>query len=109
MGKGFSMLNFYLDLSEAIDDGGDVSAVDNSDFEGTSIPEPGKYTIPSNQFLSEDKREDLREWVLSAAMDTQYEQEPVTADFMGEVKMEIIEQLDHLVRRFDRDAIAIQD
>ena len=56
-GMGFVMLNRYLDLSEAIEDG-DASMLDNTDFVGTDIPSPYEFgKLPSEQYLADEKRE----------------------------------------------------
>jgi intraflagellar transport protein 172 len=58
----FVLLNHYLDISEAIEEG-DASTIDNSDFVGTDIPAPFDYALPKVQFLNDDKREEVRDWV----------------------------------------------
>jgi len=58
----FVLLNHYLDISEAIEEG-DASMIDNSDFVGTDIPAPFDYALPKVQFLDDDKREEVRDWV----------------------------------------------
>jgi len=64
----FVFLNRYLDLSEAIEDGERTSGgLDNSDFQGTEIPYD--YPLPSEQWLDEEKREEVRDWVLQLSMD----------------------------------------
>jgi len=64
----FVFLNRYLDLSEAIEDGERTSGVlDNTDFQGTEIPYD--YPLPSEQWLDEEKREEVRDWVLQLSMD----------------------------------------
>jgi len=66
----FVFLNRYLDLSEAIEDGEPTSAgLDNSDFKGTEIPYD--FALPSEQCLDEDRREEVRDWVLQLSMDQQ--------------------------------------
>jgi intraflagellar transport protein 172 len=107
-GKGFVMLNHYLDLSEAIDDQ-DVGTVDNTDFADTDIPTPYDHALPTEHFLAQDKREEIRDWILSAAMDSDVEQDPINMKWLGEVRTEIGEQLEHMVRRFDRDAVVIEE
>jgi len=73
LSMAFVFLNRYLDLSEAIDDG-DISMVDNSDFVGTDIPTPMEFGLPKNHWLDEDRREEIRDWVLALSMDRQVEQ-----------------------------------
>ena len=53
----------YLDLSEAIEDGERTSAnLDNSDFKSTEIPYD--FALPTEQFLDDEAREEVRDWVL---------------------------------------------
>lgn len=74
MSLAFVLLNRYLDLSEAIDDG-DLGMVDNTDFLGTDIPAPLDISLPKQQYLPESKREQVRDWVLAVSMDNKIEQE----------------------------------
>jgi len=69
----FVLLNRYIDLIEAIEDG-DTSTLDNADLADTCIPSPFDYELPKNQYLNEDKREEIREWVLAMSMDQAVEQ-----------------------------------
>ena len=58
----------YLDLSEAIEDGERTSAnLDNSDFKSTEIPYD--FALPTEQFLDDEAREEVRDWVLQLSMD----------------------------------------
>eukprot|EP01138_Halocafeteria_seosinensis_P002138 gb/GECG01002188.1/.p1 GENE.gb/GECG01002188.1/~~gb/GECG01002188.1/.p1 ORF type:complete len:1780 (+),score=281.74 gb/GECG01002188.1/:1-5340(+) len=69
----FVMFNRYLDLAEAMEDES-VSQVDNSDFAGTEIPPPHEFRIPEQQWLPDDQRETVRDWVLTISMDQKVEQ-----------------------------------
>ena len=69
----FVLLNRYIDLTEAIEDG-DASMLDNADFQGTCIPEPFRNGVPRQQYQAEDKREEARDWVLAVSMDSSVEQ-----------------------------------
>ena len=69
----FVLLNHYLDISEAIEEG-DASMIDNSDFVGTDIPAPFDYALPKVQFLDDDKREEVRDWVLQISMNQEVDQ-----------------------------------
>ena len=90
----FVLLNRYLDVSEAIEDG-DAGMIDNSDFTYTDIPSPYDFTLPKDQvsvnglliaaavranalpwlqFLDEGKREEIRDWVLAISMDSSVSQ-----------------------------------
>merc|ERR1711988_1376470 len=78
---GFVLLNRYVDLTEAIDEG-DASLIDNSDFvDVTHISTVDERTLPSQQYISaEDEREEVRDWVLSVCMDAKIEQSLPPAD-----------------------------
>jgi len=71
-GTAFVMLNRFLDIIEAIDEGDSASALENSDFVDTDIPYD--FPIPTNHAVSEEKREEAREWVLSVSMEAEMEQ-----------------------------------
>ena len=67
----FMFLNRYLDLSEGIEEN-NLDALDNTDFVDTDIPL--EVPVPSSQFVPEDKREEIKEWVLAVSMDQRVEQ-----------------------------------
>ncbi|KAI8482238.1 hypothetical protein Bbelb_400200 [Branchiostoma belcheri] len=67
----FVFLNRYLDLSEAIEEGS-LDMLDNSDFQDTDIP--FEISLPEKQHLPDDKREEVKEWVLAVSMDQRVEQ-----------------------------------
>ncbi|KAM7445695.1 hypothetical protein ABFA07_005947 [Porites harrisoni] len=67
----FVFLNRYLDLSEGIEEGS-LDMLDNSDFADTDIP--FEVPVPDKQHLPEDKREEVKEWVLAVSMDQKVEQ-----------------------------------
>ncbi|GMH63033.1 hypothetical protein TrST_g9919 [Triparma strigata] len=69
----FMLLNRYVDLIEAIEEG-DMSGIDNSDFsEATNVP--FDTPLPTYFYLPEhDSREEIRDWVLSICMDNNIEQ-----------------------------------
>ena len=73
LSQAFVFLNHYLDLTEAIDDG-DASMMDHSDFVDTDLPSPVDYDLPKQQHLSEERREEVRDWVLALSMDQKVEQ-----------------------------------
>ena len=60
-------------MSEAIEDG-NMDMLDNSDFVETDIPPPYKMGLPPKQFLGEDEREDVRDWVLTLSVDAEVDQ-----------------------------------
>ena len=77
LSMAFVFLNHYLDLSEAIEEG-DATMIDNSDFVGTDIPAPFDYALPKQQYLDEDTREEVRDWVLQISMNQQVDQSLTT-------------------------------
>ena len=107
--KGFIMLNHFLDLVEAIDDGGDSSGCDNTDFEKTNIPAPTEHPIPTSYFLNEDRRESTRDWILATAMEMSGMHEGIDQEWLNEIRSNVGSQLEHVVRRYDREGLAIQD
>ncbi|XP_071962115.1 intraflagellar transport protein 172 homolog [Antedon mediterranea] len=67
----FVFLNRFLDLTEAIEDGS-LDMLDHSDFQDTDIP--FEIPLPEKQHVTEDKKEEVKEWVLSVSMDQKVEQ-----------------------------------
>ncbi|XP_019854613.1 PREDICTED: intraflagellar transport protein 172 homolog [Amphimedon queenslandica] len=67
----FIFYNRFLDLSEAIEEGS-LDMIDNSDFVDTDIP--FEVPLPEQPFMTEDKQEEIKEWVLALSMDRQVEQ-----------------------------------
>ncbi|GBG27682.1 Intraflagellar transport protein 172-like [Hondaea fermentalgiana] len=108
LGKAFVILNRYLDLSEAIDEG-ELGDLDNTDFQDTDIPEPHKNPLPKSHFLPDNTREEIREWILSAAMDADVEQEPLDQAWFQETTLTVAENTTQLVRMFERGAMPIEE
>ncbi|KFO82193.1 Intraflagellar transport protein 172, partial [Cuculus canorus] len=67
----FIFLNYFLDLSDAIEEG-NVDSLDHSDFQGTDIP--FEVPLPAQQHVPEEKREEVRDWVLTMSLDQRLEQ-----------------------------------
>uniref|UniRef100_A0A8D0H134 Uncharacterized protein n=1 Tax=Sphenodon punctatus TaxID=8508 RepID=A0A8D0H134_SPHPU len=67
----FIFLNRFLDLTDAIEEGS-LDALDHSDFQSTDIPY--EVPLPAKQHVSEEKREEIRDWVLTMSMDQRLEQ-----------------------------------
>lgn len=67
----FVFLNRYLDLSEGIEEW-NLDMLDNSDFTDTDIP--FEVPVPDKQHLPEEKREEVKQWVLAVSMDQKVEQ-----------------------------------
>merc|ERR1711959_267620 len=97
LNMGFAFLNYYLDLSEAIEDG-NIEYFDNSDFNGTEIPSPFDYELPKQQYLTDEKREETRDWVLAVSMDREVE---TPEDMKGALEDLALE--DHELMRLERD------
>ncbi|GMH58994.1 hypothetical protein TrRE_jg3276, partial [Triparma retinervis] len=74
MNLAFMLLNRYVDLIEAIEEG-DMSGIDNADFaDATNVPFDTQ--LPTYFYLpSHDAREEVRDWVLSICMDNSIEQQ----------------------------------
>lgn len=71
LNMAFVYLNRYLDLIEAIDEP-DGEQLDNADFAETDIPYD--FALPSEHFLAEGEREEVRDWVLTLSMDQRVDQ-----------------------------------
>jgi intraflagellar transport protein 172 len=67
------MLNRLLDLQEAMDEGS-TAGIDNADFVGTDVPPPHDMPLPAAAWLSEEKREETKDWVIAVSMDHAGEQ-----------------------------------
>jgi intraflagellar transport protein 172 len=67
----FVFYNRFLDLSEAIEDG-NFDMLDNTDFADTDIPM--EVPLPEQPFMTEEQREDIKEWVLALSMDQRVDQ-----------------------------------
>jgi len=67
----FVFFNRFLDLTEAIDDP-ETGMMDNADFADTDVP--FDFPLPDNHTVSEDQREEVRNWVLQISMDHTAEQ-----------------------------------
>ncbi|XP_055005694.1 intraflagellar transport protein 172 homolog [Boleophthalmus pectinirostris] len=67
----FIFLNHFLDLCDAIEEA-TLDGLDHSDFVDTDIP--FEVPVPSKLFVSEEQREQIRDWVLMVSMDQRLEQ-----------------------------------
>ncbi|KAM3856962.1 intraflagellar transport protein 172 homolog [Vipera latastei] len=67
----FIFLNRFLDLTDAIEEGS-LDALDHSDFQNTDIP--FEVPLPAKPHISEEQREEIRDWVLTVSMDQRLEQ-----------------------------------
>jgi intraflagellar transport protein 172 len=67
----FVCWNRLLDLTEAIEEG-DLSMLENADFEGTDVP----FDIPlPEKPMSSERLEQIRDWVLQTSLDQKVNQE----------------------------------
>ncbi|POI27903.1 hypothetical protein CIB84_008347, partial [Bambusicola thoracicus] len=57
--------------AKAIEEG-NLDSLDHSDFQGTDIP--FEVPLPAHQHVPEEKREEVRDWVLTMSMDQRLEQ-----------------------------------
>lgn len=75
LNMGFVFLNRYLDLADAIQDpeGGVAALGDAADFENTDIP-VYDIPLPDSNFINEDQREKIKDWVLQVSMDQKVDQ-----------------------------------
>jgi len=69
----FFFLNRFLDISDAIEDP-ENAAIDNTDFMETDIPSPYDLDMPEQAHISNDKVEEIRDWVLGWSMDQSVQQ-----------------------------------
>uniref|UniRef100_A0A1X7UFZ4 Uncharacterized protein n=1 Tax=Amphimedon queenslandica TaxID=400682 RepID=A0A1X7UFZ4_AMPQE len=70
--KSIAMLILLLIFQcQAIEEGS-LDMIDNSDFVDTDIP--FEVPLPEQPFMTEDKQEEIKEWVLALSMDRQVEQ-----------------------------------
>lgn len=71
--EAFIMLNHYLDVCEAIEDGSG-NMVDHGDLTATDFPR--SVPLPEEIHLKNtpDQHEEVREWVLAVSMDQQVDQ-----------------------------------
>jgi intraflagellar transport protein 172 len=85
LSMAFVFLNRYLDISEAMEEGGDSSTtLDNSDFVETGIPVD--FPLPEKQFLSDKDREKVRDYVLELSMNEKVQQSLNVADLAAVFK-----------------------
>lgn len=62
----FIFLNHFLDLADSIEEG-TLDTLDHTDFQGTDIP--FEVTLPSKLHVSEEKKEQIRDWLLTVSME----------------------------------------
>lgn len=97
-GQAYMFYNRFLDISEAMEDQ-DSSGIDNSDFADLSIPSPYNCKLPKKeeQYATEDNEEEVREKVLSWALDDSIDSEQALEDLKA--NLEWAELID---KRFNR-------
>lgn len=59
-------LNHYLDITDAISDGQN-EMIDDTDLQGTDFPT--NVPLPQTMYVDEERHEQVREWILTNAMD----------------------------------------
>ncbi|GAX77698.1 hypothetical protein CEUSTIGMA_g5141.t1 [Chlamydomonas eustigma] len=73
LNMAFVLLNRFLDLCDAMDEPDSTSAaLENADFASTDIP--FDFHIPQRAYVTEDQREDVRNFILELSMDQSVEQ-----------------------------------
>ena len=74
LSDAFVFLNRYLDVTEAMDEDppGAAKDLDHDDFEATDVPVD--FPMPSEHFVPEHTREEVRDWVLALSMDQDVDQ-----------------------------------
>ena len=68
------MLNRYLDIYEVIEDPNNNNLGDNSDFQNTDIPSPYDVPLPEKNLINDQKKEELRDWLLQMSINQKVEQ-----------------------------------
>ncbi|KAI9351150.1 hypothetical protein DFJ73DRAFT_789886 [Zopfochytrium polystomum] len=68
----FVCWNRFLDISDAIEEGGDASMIENTDFAKSDIP--FDVELP-HENMPEQKRDEVRNWVLQVSLDQKIKQE----------------------------------
>jgi len=64
--EAFVFLNHYLDLTDAIVDGQN-EMIDDTDLQGTDFPT--NVPLPQTMYVENEQHEQVREWILTNAMD----------------------------------------
>lgn len=64
--EAFVFLNHYLDLTDAIADGQN-EMIDDTDLQSTDFPT--NVPLPQTMHVENDQHEQVREWILTNAMD----------------------------------------
>lgn len=70
----FVLYNRFLDIANAIDDGGDLTGLDNVDFVGTGLPSPDQLADEPAHYVGDAQKEEARDWVLAVSMDSRVDQ-----------------------------------
>lgn len=60
----FVLLNRYLDIFEVIEDPENNNLGDNTDFNNTDVPSPYDVPLPEKNVINEQKKEEIRDWLL---------------------------------------------
>lgn len=70
--EAFVFLNHFLDLEECIEEAGDTNVLDVDDLRVTDFPL--EVPLPARLNITQNQREEAREWVLAISMDQKIEQ-----------------------------------
>ena len=68
----FVCLNRFLDIAEAMDEQDSALSIENHDFVNTGVP--FEFELPTQHYVPESEREEIRDWVLSISMDQSVDQ-----------------------------------
>eukprot|EP01029_Cantina_marsupialis_P015583 TRINITY_DN3415_c0_g1_i3.p1 TRINITY_DN3415_c0_g1~~TRINITY_DN3415_c0_g1_i3.p1 ORF type:complete len:801 (+),score=314.00 TRINITY_DN3415_c0_g1_i3:205-2607(+) len=71
----FVYFNRFVDLIEVINKESDIDMLDNTDFLETGLPSVFDLVLGEKVFLSPQRVEDIREWVLQVSMENDVDQE----------------------------------
>jgi intraflagellar transport protein 172 len=63
----FVFFNRFLDLADAIDDPESATG-ENNDFADTDIPSLYDIVLPDKNYISEEKRSEIKDWILSVSV-----------------------------------------
>eukprot|EP00924_Labyrinthula_sp_SR-Ha-C_P016582 snap_masked-scaffold_6-processed-gene-8.30-mRNA-1 protein AED:0.46 eAED:0.46 QI:0/-1/0/1/-1/1/1/0/1777 len=109
-GKAFVLLNKFIDICEAIADQDESVLEENTDTVDTDLPQDlFPNGLPKTAVIEEDIQEEIREYVLGSAMQTElnFGKNPFDQQYLDEVKAEISQQLEHFLRRYDSESFEI--
>jgi hypothetical protein len=104
----FTLLNRYIDVSETID-GLPASQLDNSDFNDTDLLPIEEFEIPLQHYLSRTKQEEIREYIITTAMETNFVHDRLTQEWLSEVRTTTANKIGEMVRMHDKESVRFDD